>query len=389
MKATIMDHHAYATSKNNEDSPPHQLPIASTSLPKYMSNYCLFTSSSCTAVMPSILLSVILFIFIALLARNEELNEASLSTGNEELKETPCSARHEDTNEAAQFAHCEDFKEATRKNKKKRKEIKLKERGKGKKKEQRKADMTENQTKTMSLWIRAFVMQMIYFYYFIAAMHEVKVQQTETRKMADCIYDDLSRLPMMAAMHIVLIALLFLVIMDALYWSHREAAKVSATKRKFDILSKQKVAIAAGSEYKMTRRVIREKVDYMEADEDDVQHDYIHYSSNDEMRLNRLEIVKIPASFISKLILIYADRLKEEEPHQEDEKKKEKVEECFEVFTSEPSPTMGFEQSSRAALIIAITLDIFKCFISSLWFMLMKMLFFIFWDIWICRMQQS
>merc|ERR1712228_695740 len=103
------------------------------------------------------------------------------------------------------------------------------------------------------------------------------------------------------------------------------------TKGKFDILSKQKVAVAAGGEYKMIRRVIRKKVDYMEADEDDVQHDYIHYSSNDEMRLNRLEIVKIPAS-LSKSSLIYADRLKEE-PRRADEKKKEKVEECFEVFT--------------------------------------------------------
>merc|ERR1719361_2093089 len=145
-----------------------------------------------------------------------------------------------------------------------------------------------------------------------------------------------------------------------------------------EISSKQKVVIAARDECESIENVIREKESCVGVRDDDVRHDAYQHSGKCTLSFNILTSNSSAAS-LSKASLIYMDPLQQREKYQADEKKKEKSERMFRSFHFELSPTMGSEQSSRAALISTMVLDMFKNFILSLWFMFMENLWLIFW----------
>merc|ERR1711997_246376 len=127
-----------------------------------------------------------------------------------------------------------------------------------------------------------------------------------------------------------------------------------------DIMNKQNVAIAANKEYGPIEMVIREKDEYLEDEEYEIWHIGHHYLTKDELNLNKAMKIALDASS------------KKDEARQTKEKKKENSERISQSFGFELSSTMDAEQSSRAALICVIMLDIFKGFVLSLWLFLWR-----------------
>merc|ERR1712228_205631 len=143
------------------------------------------------------------------------------------------------------------------------------------------------------------------------------------------------------------IELLFWIIVGVLYWANQEAVKVSATTKISDII------IAANKEYGPIEMVIKEKDEYLEDEEYEIWHIGYHYSTKDELNLNKVMKIALDASSITSS-LKYSSLSKKDETGQTKEKKKENSERISQSFGFELSSTMDAEQSSRAALICVI-----------------------------------
>merc|ERR1712228_457503 len=143
------------------------------------------------------------------------------------------------------------------------------------------------------------------------------------------------------------IELLFWIIVGVLYWANQEAVKVSATTKISDII------IAANKEYGPIEMVIKEKDEYLEDEEYKIWHIGYHYSTKDELNLNKVMKIALDASSITSS-LKYSSLSKKDETGQTKEKKKENSERISQSFGFELSSTMDAEQSSRAALICVI-----------------------------------